>query len=84
MISGKIWMLGLRLMVVTIIWGLNCLIRMSMLLSLSSSLHPSFAFELSIPHKVVMIFQLEHFVTIRLVGCCFSISKMLSLMSGHS
>ncbi len=27
MINGRIWMLGLRLMVVTIIWGFDYLIR---------------------------------------------------------
>ncbi len=76
-------MLGLKLMVIIIIWGFNCLIKNVGSLS-SSSLCPSFAFEMYVPCKVVTIFHLKHFVAIRLVGHRLSISKMPSLMCGHS
>jgi hypothetical protein len=40
MINGKIWMLGSKFMVVTIIWGLNASLGILVSLPSSSSLHP--------------------------------------------
>jgi len=73
-----IWILGLRLTVITIIWGLNCLIKNVDVIVSSSSLHPSSTFEMYVARKVVMIFCLKRFVTICLVGCHPSISKLIS------
>jgi hypothetical protein len=72
-------------MVATIIWGLNCLINnVDVIIIIIIIVTPLLAFKMSVPHKVVMIFQLERFVTIHLMGRRPSISKIPSLVSGHS
>jgi len=72
-------------------WGLGSWYSLSfgasiaslgMLMSLSSSLRPSSVSKVFVPHKVVMVFWLKHFDTIRLVGCWPLISKMPSLVCG--